>query len=227
MRERALPCRLHASEDAAHLQQGAVGDVRPLAALPREHVPHRAERRADEPEGDELPGHMLVFASEAASYRDLPMRFTSRRRCIATKRRACSPGSPASASSRRTTRTASSWSRRSARRSSAAALVQRVYGDFGLGLHVKLSTRPAEFSARRRPGITPRRELQPRARRGRGLLRRTKATARSTGRRSTSTSPTRSAASGSARRFQLDYQQPENFDLKYTGARQRRALAGS
>ncbi len=35
----ALPRRLRGSEDAAHLQQGAVGDVRPLAALPREHVP--------------------------------------------------------------------------------------------------------------------------------------------------------------------------------------------
>ena len=40
-------------------------------------------------------------------------------------------------------------------------------------------------------------------------------TAPFTGRRSTSTSPTRSAANGGA---QLDYQQPENFDLKYTGA---------
>jgi threonyl-tRNA synthetase len=30
------------------------------------------------------PGHMLVFASEVRSYRDLPLRFTSRRRCTAT-----------------------------------------------------------------------------------------------------------------------------------------------
>ncbi len=42
---RALPCRLRGVENAADLQQGVVGDVRPLAALPREHVPrHRARR---------------------------------------------------------------------------------------------------------------------------------------------------------------------------------------
>ncbi len=35
MRERAGPGRLRRGQDAAHLQQGAVGDVRPLAALPR------------------------------------------------------------------------------------------------------------------------------------------------------------------------------------------------
>ena len=40
----ALPGGLHRGEDAAHLQQGAVGDVRPLAALPREHVPRRVRR---------------------------------------------------------------------------------------------------------------------------------------------------------------------------------------
>jgi threonyl-tRNA synthetase len=35
------------------------------------------------------PGHMLVFASEMRSYRDLPLRSTSRRRCTATRRPAC------------------------------------------------------------------------------------------------------------------------------------------
>ena len=41
MRERAVPGRLHRGQDAAHLQQGALGDVRALAALPPEHVPGR------------------------------------------------------------------------------------------------------------------------------------------------------------------------------------------
>ena len=40
----ALPGRLHRGEDAAHLQQGALGDVRALAALPPEHVPRRVGR---------------------------------------------------------------------------------------------------------------------------------------------------------------------------------------
>ena len=44
MRERALPGRVRGDEGAAHLQQGAVGDVGPLAALSREHVPGRAAK---------------------------------------------------------------------------------------------------------------------------------------------------------------------------------------
>ena len=42
MRDVLLPRRLRRGEDAARLQQGAVGDVRPLGALPAEHVPHRS-----------------------------------------------------------------------------------------------------------------------------------------------------------------------------------------
>ena len=38
----ALPRRLRGSEDAAGVQQGAVGNVRPLGTLPAEHVSHRA-----------------------------------------------------------------------------------------------------------------------------------------------------------------------------------------
>ena len=41
MRGVLLPGRLRRGEGADRLQQGAVGDVRPLAALPPEHVPRR------------------------------------------------------------------------------------------------------------------------------------------------------------------------------------------
>jgi threonyl-tRNA synthetase len=34
-----------------------------------------SERRADGAQGDELPGHFLMFASEVRSYKDLPIRF--------------------------------------------------------------------------------------------------------------------------------------------------------
>ena len=40
----ALPRRLRRGEDAARLQQGAVGDLGALAALPPEHVPRRVPR---------------------------------------------------------------------------------------------------------------------------------------------------------------------------------------
>ena len=53
---RALPRRLRRAEDAARLQQGAVGNLRPLAALSRQHVPHPwPRRRRDGDEGHELP----------------------------------------------------------------------------------------------------------------------------------------------------------------------------
>ena len=52
---RAAAERLRRAEDAAGVQQGAVGDVGPLAALPPEHVPHRQRRGADGHEGHELP----------------------------------------------------------------------------------------------------------------------------------------------------------------------------
>ena len=55
MRGVLLPGGLRRGEDATHLQQGAVGDVGPLGALPPEHVPHRVGRRDDEREADELP----------------------------------------------------------------------------------------------------------------------------------------------------------------------------
>jgi len=69
-RARGLPGDAH----PARLQQGAVGDLRALGALPREHVPVRDRRAGLRLEADELPGHMLVFGSEVRSYRDLPYR---------------------------------------------------------------------------------------------------------------------------------------------------------
>ena len=56
MREVLFPAGYVEVEDTARLQQGALGDVRPLVALSTEHVPHRVRRRADGDEGDELSG---------------------------------------------------------------------------------------------------------------------------------------------------------------------------
>jgi threonyl-tRNA synthetase len=55
MRKMLVPAGLHRGQGADRLQQGAVGDLRALAALSPEHVPGRPRRRADGPEGDELP----------------------------------------------------------------------------------------------------------------------------------------------------------------------------
>ena len=87
----AVPRRLRRGEDAAHLQQGALGDVGPLAALPPEHVPRRVRARADGREGDELPRpHARLRQRRSAATATCRSGCTSRRRCIATKRQACS-----------------------------------------------------------------------------------------------------------------------------------------
>ena len=89
----ALPGRLRRGEGAARLQQGAVGDVRALAALSPEHVPRRDRRRADGHEGDELPGpHAGLRAARCAAIATCRSASTSRRRCTATRRPACCPG---------------------------------------------------------------------------------------------------------------------------------------
>ena len=99
-------------------------------------------------------------------------------------------------------------------------LVQRVYGDFGLDVRAaKLSTRPAEFLGDdRHLGSTPRAQLKAALDASGRAYTINEGTARSTGRRSTSTSPTRWAAKWQCATIQLDYQLPERFDLNYVGA---------
>ena len=53
---RVDPGRISGSESAHHLQQGAVGDVRALGVLPRQHVSREVgRRRGDGAQADELP----------------------------------------------------------------------------------------------------------------------------------------------------------------------------
>ena len=65
---RAVPRRLRRGEDAAHLQQGAVGDVRPLVALPRRTCSssNREERDRWRVKAMNCPGHMLRLRQRGA-----------------------------------------------------------------------------------------------------------------------------------------------------------------
>ena len=64
-RERAA--RLPRGEDAAHLRQGALGDLGPLGEVPREHVPDPDRRRARlRDQADELPGAHAPFRKRPA-----------------------------------------------------------------------------------------------------------------------------------------------------------------
>ena len=174
----------------------------PLAALPPEHVPRRVRARADGREGDELPGpHARVRAARSAATAICRFGCTSRRRCIATKPRACfGPDARPPVLAGRCALLRDGGSDRLGGGVAAAARAARLRG-LRPGSSAKLSTRPRGVPRRGRHvgSRGGRAEAGARRRRARPT-RSTRATARSTGRRSTSTSPTRSAASGSARR---------------------------
>ena len=88
MRGTADPGRLPGSQDAAPVQQGALGAVRPLGHY-RENMflVEVGGRARDGPQADELPGHhLLLRAARSDSYRELPLRFHEQTRCTATKR---------------------------------------------------------------------------------------------------------------------------------------------
>ena len=93
------------------------------------------------------------------------------------------------------------------------------YETFGLTATLKFATR-RRSAHRHRTSMWDRAEaaLQGGARSdGHGRTSSSRATARSTAPRSTSTSPTRSAAPWQLGTIQLDYNAPERFDLKYVG----------
>ena len=208
---RALPGRLPGSQDADHLQQGALGDLRPLGALSREHVPREVvRRRGDGAEGDELP-RPLPHLRQRDPQLQGPAAALSRADAAAPQRsvgRAVGPDArPPVLAGRRALLRDGVADRRGSRAAAAAgaARLRRLRAAV-LGQAVDA------------PGEVPRRGRDVGSRRGVAAGRRstrrasptrsTPATARSTARSSTSTSPTRSAASGSARTIQLDYQMP-------------------
>ena len=92
------------------------------------------------------PGHMLVFASETRSYRDLPLRFHEQTPLHRNEASGVLSGLT------RVRQFAQDDAHCFVMESQIGEeverllrLVQRVYGDFGLEYSVKLSTRPAEF----------------------------------------------------------------------------------
>jgi threonyl-tRNA synthetase len=92
------------------------------------------------------PGHMLVFASEVRSYRDLPLRYHEQ---TPLHRNEASGVLSGLTRVRQFAQDDAHCFVTEAQIGEEVArlltLVQRVYGDFGLDYAVKLSTRPAEF----------------------------------------------------------------------------------
>ncbi len=143
----ALPRRLRRGEDADRLQQGAVGAVRALVALPREHVPGEVRQRHEMGlKAMNCPGHYLLYSSEKHSYKEMPIRFhdqtplhrneasgvlggLTRVRQFSQDDAHCFVHGVADCQRGR----------------SLLRLIQGVYGDFGLSYTAKLSTRPEKF----------------------------------------------------------------------------------
>ena len=135
--------------------------LRPLAALPARTCSSSSPKASEmSVKPMNCPGHLLVFASETRSYRDLPMRL-ARADAAASQRsvgRAVGPDARAAVLAGRRALLRHGVADRRGSRAAAAASCKRVYGDFGLTYDVKLSTRP---------GGVPRREGDLGPRRGR------------------------------------------------------------
>ena len=191
------------SEDADHLQQSALGDVRSLVALSREHVPRQV---ADDEEmalkAMNCPGHFLVFASEMRSYKDLPLRFHEQTPLHRNEASGVLSGlTRVRQFSQDDAHCFVMESQIAEEVERLLRLVQRVYRDFGLPYTVKLSTRPEKFLGSVATWDHAEGSLKKALEAANQAYVVNQGMARSTARSSTSTSPTPSAASGSARRF--------------------------
>ncbi len=104
------------------------------------------------------PGHMLVFASEMRSYRDLPLRLHEQTPLHRNEASGVLSGLTRVRQFSQDDAHCFVMEEQIGEEVEALLrLVQRVYGDFGLEYTAKLSTRPEKFLARSRPGTTPRR----------------------------------------------------------------------
>jgi threonyl-tRNA synthetase len=216
---RALPCRLRRGEDASRLQQGVVGAVGSLGSLPGEHVPHRVGRRADEPEADELSGTFPDLRQHDAQL-PRPSRALSRADAAASQR---SVGRARRVDARAAVLAGRCallhHTRANRRRGRAASFGSCNASTATSACRSRRSSRraPRNFSARWRRGITrvaaqdalARANLEHTINEGDGAFYGPKIDFDVTdaiGRK------------WQCATIQLDYQQPENFDLKYIGA---------
>ena len=219
MREVLFPRRLCGGEDAADLQQGPLGALGSLEALPQGHVPHRVGRRDDEHEADELPGpfpHLrergtqLPRPADPVSRADAAAPQRGIRRAFGSHARA-----PILAGRRALLRHQIRLVKRNER---LIRLVQRVYGDFGLPYTAKLSTRPDEFLGEVATWDHAETQLQAALERSGLPYDLNEKDGAFYGPKIDFDVTDAIGRKWQCATIQLDYQQPENFDLKYIGA---------
>ena len=165
------------------------------------------------------PGHMLVFASEGRSYRDLPMRLHEQTPLHRNEASGVLAGlTRVRQFSQDDAHCFVMESQIGEEVEQLLNLVKRVYGDFGLEHSVKLSTRPAEFLGERATWDHAEAELR-RALAGAGVPYVVdEGDGAFYGPKIDFDVTDAIGRKWQCATIQLDYQMPARFDLKYTGA---------
>jgi threonyl-tRNA synthetase len=165
------------------------------------------------------PGHFLLFASEGRSYRDLPIRFHEQTPLHRNEASGVLSGlvrvrqfSQDDAHCFITPEQIGEEVER------LIKLVQRVYGDFGLPYTAKLSTRPAEFLGEVATWDHAEAQLKAALERSGLVYELNEGDGAFYGPKIDFDVTDAIGRKWQCATIQLDYQQPENFDLKYIGA---------
>jgi threonyl-tRNA synthetase len=180
----------------------------------------------DSTDGEEMglkamncPGHMLIFASEARSYRDLPMRLHEQTPLHRNEASGVLSGlTRVRQFSQDDGHCFVMESQIAEEVEHVLRLVQRVYGDFGLSIDMKLSTRPAEFLGAVETWDHAEAELK-RALAAAGITYAiNEGDGAFYGPKIDFDVTDAIGRKWQCATIQLDYQLPQRFDLKYTGA---------
>jgi len=165
------------------------------------------------------PGHMLVFASESRSYRDLPLRFHEQTPLHRNEASGVLSGLT------RVRQFAQDDAHCFVMESQIGeevarllGLVQRVYGDFGLEYSLKLSTRPAEFLGEIATWDHAEAELRKAMELASQVYTVDEGDGAFYGPKIDLVVTDAIGRKWQCATIQLDYQLPQRFDLKYTGA---------
>ncbi len=143
--------RLRRGPDAGGRPQGAVGDLRPLGAVPGQHVRPRGLRTTSGLKPMNCPESMLIYKTQLRSYRDLPMRLADYSWLFRNERTGALAGM---FRVRQLTQDDSHVICRDDQVieevNLALSLVRRQYAPFGFEPTFKLATRPDEAAGHRR-----------------------------------------------------------------------------
>jgi threonyl-tRNA synthetase len=165
------------------------------------------------------PGHMLIFASEGRSYRDLPMRLHEQTPLHRNEASGVLAGlTRVRQFSQDDAHCFVMESQIGEEVERLLNLVKRVYGDFGLTYHVKLSTRPAEFMGERATWDHAEAELHRALKAADMPYRVDEGDGAFYGPKIDFDVMDAIGRKWQCATIQLDYQMPQRFGLKYTGA---------